>query len=372
MNVPFLDLSAQHAPDMARFRAAIDDVIAANAFAGGPFVERFEDSFARFCGVPHAAGVGSGTEALWFALLAFGIGPGDEVIVPAQTFIATAEAVSFAGARPVFVDVCPDSCNMDPDGLEAAVTPRTKAVIPVHLFGQTADMDPILAFSRTHGLRIIEDASQAHGAAYRGRPAGSMGDAGCFSFYPGKNLGAFGEAGAVVSNDGAFMQRVRELRDHGQVRKYRHAVVGWNGRMDGIQAAVLDIKLAHLHDDNNRRRRHAAAYARLLQGLDWLQLPKTLPDCEHVWHLFVVRVPDRDAFIDRLADRDVATGIHYPIAVHLQEAYRSLGHSEGDFPNAEAWARNCVSLPMFPTLTATQLDTVAAAVKLCAPALAGA
>src|SRR6266852_3746206 len=257
MKVPFLDLKAQHAPLIDKLDRAIREVIESSAFAGGPFVERFEQEFAAYCGSQYAIGVGNGTDALWLTLLACDIGPGDEVITVPNTFMATAEAITYCGARPVFVDVDERTYTMDPAGLEEALSSRTKAIIPVHLFGQPADMDPVLEFARKHDLFVIEDAAQAHGAKYKGRKAGTLGNAGCFSFYPGKNLGAFGEAGAIVTNSSELQEKIRILRDHGQVRKYHHTMVGWNCRMDGIQGAVLSVKLRHLEKGNELRRSHA-------------------------------------------------------------------------------------------------------------------
>src|SRR5687768_694498 len=262
MQVPFLNLRAAHDPLRAEFISVINEVIDSSAFAGGPFVASFEADFARFCQTDHAVGLGNGTDALWLSLLALGVGPGDEVITVPSTFLATAEAISFTGAKPVFVDIEERSYTLNPELLEKAINSRTKAIIPVHLFGQIADMDPIMAIARKHGLPVIEDACQAHGAEYKGRQAGSIGDTGCFSFYPGKNLGALGEAGAVVTNDAELAQKIRMLRDHGQSRKYHHAVVGWNARMDGFQGAALQIKLRHLAKGNAARREHAAQYDR--------------------------------------------------------------------------------------------------------------
>ena len=273
MRVPFLDLNSAHAPLRGEIRAAIEEVIDRGVFAGGPFVEDFEKDFAAYCGVRHAIGVGSGTDALWLALLALGVGPGDEVLTVPNTFMATAEAITYCGAKPVFVDVDERTYTMDPAALETAITARTKAIIPVHLFGQPADMDPILEIARARGLVVIEDAAQAHGAEYKGRRAGSLGDAGCFSFYPGKNLGALGEAGAVVTGDHELQEKIRILRDHGQIRKYHHTMVGWNARMDGIQAAVLRVKLRHLEAGNELRRSHAAHYDRSLQEIEELETP---------------------------------------------------------------------------------------------------
>jgi dTDP-4-amino-4,6-dideoxygalactose transaminase len=363
MQVPFLDLSSHHAPLRSEFRAAIDEVIDSGVFAGGPFVERFEEDFAAYCNCQHAVGLGSGTEALWLALLAFGVGPGDEVLTVPSTFMATAEAITYCGARPVFVDIDKRTYTMDPAALEQAITKRTKAIIPVHLFGQPADMDSILEVARAHGLFVIEDAAQAHGAEYKGRRAGSLGDAGCFSFYPGKNLGAFGEAGAVVTNNDELQEKIRILRDHGQIRKYHHTMVGWNCRMDAIQAAVLSIKLQHLEKANKLRRARAAQYDRAFEGLEELVTPYEAPSARHVYHIYAIRVKGRDEVIRRLAEMGIACGIHYPVPVHLQDAYQSLGYQEGAFPIAERAAREFVSLPMFPELSPGQVEVVADRLK---------
>jgi dTDP-4-amino-4,6-dideoxygalactose transaminase len=300
---------------------------------------------------------------LWLALLAGGVGAGDEVITSPGTFLATAEAITYCGATPVFVDIDEQTYTLDPAQLEAAITPRTKAVIPVHLHGQTADMDPILAVARRHKLLVIEDSCQAHGADYKGRRAGSLGDAGCFSFYPGKNLGAFGEAGAVVTNNDELALKMQTLRDHGQSRKYHHSVVGWNCRMDGIQAAVLQIKLRHLEESNAKRREHAALYNELFHDLEEVILPTEAPHGRHVFHIYALRVQERDETIRRLTEAGIGSGIHYPVPVHLQECYRSLGYQEGDFPVAERVARELLSLPMFPELTRAQIEKVAQVVR---------
>jgi dTDP-4-amino-4,6-dideoxygalactose transaminase len=363
MTVPFLDLSAQHAPLREEFERAISDVIDSGAFAGGPFVEKFENEFASYCGCEHAVGVGSGTDALWLSLLACGIGPGDEVITVPNTFMATAEAITYSGARPVFVDVDEHTYTMDPAALEAAVTAQTKAIIPVHLFGQPADMDPILKFARERDLVVIEDAAQAHGAKYKGRAAGTMGDAGCFSFYPGKNLGAFGEAGAIVTNNLEVRDKIRTLRDHGQVRKYHHSMIGWNCRMDGIQAAVLRVKLRHLDQGNDLRRQHAQRYGAELRGIDWIVTPREASYARHIYHVYALRVPERDELMSILRQRGIQTAIHYPVPIHLQPAYEMLGHENGNFPVSEQIAREFISLPMFPELTNLQIDFVANAVK---------
>jgi dTDP-4-amino-4,6-dideoxygalactose transaminase len=359
MKVPFLDLKAHHDPIRNEVMAAIESVVDKNAFAGGPFVAEFESDFARYCGTPHAVGVGNGTDALWVALLALGIGRGDEVITVPMTFMATAEAITYTGAKPAFVDIHPESYTMDPARIEAAITPKTKAIIPVHLFGQCADMDPILEIARRHGLFVIEDAAQAQGAEYKGRRAGSMGDMGCFSFYPGKNLGAWGEAGAVVTHNAEWRNRMAMFREHGQSKKYHHDVVGWNMRMDGIQGAVLKVKLKYLDQANDGRRRAAAHYAEVLRDPPGLVLPREMPCARHIWHIYPIRVTDRDQVMQQLADRGVATGIHYPVPVHLTQAYADLGHRRGDFPVSEACADEFVSLPMFPELTNPQIEHVA-------------
>lgn len=363
MRVPFLDLHAHHAPLRAELDAAIAQVIDRSAFAGGPFVAAFEAEFAAHCGARHAVGVGNGTDALWLTLLALGVRPGDEVVTSPNTFIATAEAISFCGATPVFVDIDETTYTLDPKLIEAALTPRTRAIIPVHLFGQCADLDPILDLARRRNLPVVEDACQAHGAEYKGRRAGTLGVAGCFSFYPGKNLGAFGEAGAVVTNDEALKNKIQVLRDHGQAKKYYHSCIGWNARMDGIQAAVLSVKLKHLDAANARRRAHATEYAAFLADCEGLVLPIEADYNRHVYHIYAVRVPNRDRVLAALSELGIACGIHYPVPLHLQEAYRFLGHTRGMFPVAERCADEFLSLPMYPELTAAQVEAVAAALK---------
>jgi dTDP-4-amino-4,6-dideoxygalactose transaminase len=362
MKVPFLDLKAHHAPLIEKFDRAIHEVIESSAFAGGPFVEKFEEEFAAFCGSTYAIAVGNGTDALWLALLALGIGEGDEVITVPNTFIATAEAITYCKARPVFVDVDQETFTMNPAQLEKSLTKRTKAIIPVHLFGQPADMDPILEFARANGLFVVEDAAQAHGAEYKGRKAGTMGDAGCFSFYPGKNLGAFGEAGAVVTNDPELRKQIQMLRDHGQSRKYYHSIMGWNCRMDGIQAAVLSIKLGHLNEANSLRRKHALEYNQAFAGIDEVLTPFEAKYARHVYHVYAVRVQERDAILRHLQEKEVGCAVHYPVPVHLQEAGRNLGYTKGAFPIAENLADEFLSLPMFPELTEEQIEYVAGCV----------
>jgi len=355
MKVPFLDLKAQYETIKGEIYVALQQVIEKTAFAGGPFVAQFEKEFAEFCGTKFCEGVGSGTDALWMALLALGVGPGDEVITVPDTFIATAEAISFCGAKPVFVDVDSVTYNMDPAKIEPAITPRTKAIIPVHLFGPTADMDPILEIARKRKLFVIEDASQAHGAEYKGRKAGSMGDAGCFSFYPGKNLGAYGEAGTVVTNNEVLDQTIRMLRDHGQAKKYYHGLIGWNARMDGIQGAILSVKLKHLSAWTEARRKNAKLYNEMLGKIEGVVTPKESSHNKHVYHIYAIRVQSRDSLISTLAGKDIHCGIHYPIPLHLQEAYKALGLAEGRFPVAETVASEFVSLPMFPELSESQI-----------------
>jgi dTDP-4-amino-4,6-dideoxygalactose transaminase len=363
IEVPYLDLKSHHAPLRSEINEAIQEVIDASAFAGGPFVTRFEADFAAYCDCPHAIGLGSGTEALWLSLLALGIGPGDDVVTVPNTFMATAEAITYCGARPVFADVDERTYTMDPVALEKAITAKTKAIIPVHLFGQPADMDPILAVAQKHGLAVIEDACQAHGAEYKGRKVGTLSDAACFSFYPGKNLGAFGEAGAVVTRNAELEEKIRILREHGQIRKYYHSMVGWNCRMDGIQAAVLRVKLRHLERFTELRRTHAAHYDRGLDGIDEVVTPVHSALVRHVYHIYAIRVKDRDKVMRLLAEEGVGSGVHYPVPVHLQEAYRSLGYQRGAFPVAERCATEFVSLPMFPELTHAQVEIAIQAVK---------
>jgi dTDP-4-amino-4,6-dideoxygalactose transaminase len=363
MKVPYLDLKAQYEPIRGEIADAIQQVLDKTAFAGGPFVAQFEKEFASFCGTPFATGVGSGTDALWVALLGLGIGPGDEVITVPDTFIATAEAISWCGAKPVFVDVDLATYNMDPSKVEAAVTTKTRAIIPVHLFGQMADMDPIMEIARKRNLFVIEDASQAHGAEYKGKKAGSIGDAGCFSFYPGKNLGAYGEAGAVVTNNEELDKKMRMLRDHGQAKKYYHSLIGWNARMDGIQGAILSVKLKHLPAWTEGRRRNAALYGEFLKGVKGVTPPAEAGYGKHVYHIYAIRVADRDRLIAALTEMDIHCGIHYPIPVHLLDAYRSLNLGKGSFPVAEKSAAEFVSLPMFAELKTEQIRLVSEMVK---------
>lgn len=363
MQVPFLDLKAQYQSIKLEINNAIQQVLDSCAFAGGPFVQAFEKQFSEFCGCDHCIGVGSGTEALWLALLALGVGPGDEVITVPNTFIATAEAISFCGAAPVFVDIDERTYTMNPERIEAAITSRTKAIIPVHIFGQTADMDPITEIARKHGLYVIEDACQAHGAQYKGKPAGSMGDAGCFSFYPGKNLGAYGEAGAVTTNNAPLAEKIAMLRDHGQSKKYYHDKIGWNARMDGMQGAVLSVKLNYLPAWNRARRENAAIYNNLLSGIHGLILPYEADDITHVYHVYAIRTWQRDALLKYLTDEGIYCGIHYPVPVHLQEAYSKSGIENNGLKVSERVASELLSLPMFPELTDEQQERVKDKIK---------
>ena len=363
MNVPFLDLKSQYIPLKGEIATALQEVLDSTAFAGGPLVDRFEREFALYCQCGHAIGTGNGTDALWMALLGLGVKAGDEVITTPGTFIATAEAISFCGASPVFVDIDEQTYNINPDLIEATITPKTKAIVPVHLFGQPADMDPILDIARRHGLAVIEDACQAHGAEYKNRPAGSIGDAGCFSFYPGKNLGAYGEAGAVVTNSPELAEKLRSFRDHGQRRKYHHCIIGWNARMDGFQGAVLNVKLPHLPAWTEARRRNAALYDELLADVPTVITPQAADYAGHVYHVYAIRTQNRDDFIARLAEQGVACGIHYPVPLHLQEAYAFLGYQEGAFPVAEKCAREFVSLPMYPELKEEMIHYVVEKIK---------
>jgi dTDP-4-amino-4,6-dideoxygalactose transaminase len=377
MKVPFLDLKAQYESIKKEINPAIQEVLDSSAFAGGPFVKRFEDEWAAFCNCSHAVGVGSGTDALWFTLLALGIGQGDEVVTVPNTFIATAEAISFCGATPIFIDVEESTSNMDPEKLgdflknKCICAPSSqriinktskrlvKAVIPVHLYGRMADMDPIMKVAGEYGLPVIEDASQAHGALYKGKVAGSIGDAGCFSFYPGKNLGAYGEAGAVVTNDEELAHKIRVLRDHGQQIKNIHSMIGWNGRMDGIQGAVLSVKLKHLNEWTDARRKAAMLYDRKLEKFSGLKIPAETSDTKHVYHIYAVQTKNRDHLMQYLQENGITCGIHYPVPLHLQKAYRHISYKKGSYPVAEKSAGEIVSLPIFPELTELQIDHVA-------------
>jgi dTDP-4-amino-4,6-dideoxygalactose transaminase len=363
MNIPFLDLKVQYRQIAAELKPVIEEIMSNGAFIGGPQVAAFEEEFAAFCGVRHCVGLSSGTDALRLSLMAAGIGPGDEVITVPHTFIATTEAITQAGARPVFVDIDPDTGCIDTRQIPNRITPKTRAIVPVHLYGQTADMDPIMEIARRHKLAVVEDACQAHGAGYKGRKAGSMGIAGCFSFYPGKNLGAFGDAGAVVTDDEKLAQTIRMLREHGQSRKYVHDMEGYTGRLDAIQAAVLRIKLKHLAEWNQARRAHAALYTRLLSNIPGVTVIKEAEFAQSVYHLFVILVDDRNGLQAFLAEKGVGTGLHYPLPLHLQKAYAAMGFRKGDFPVSERTAEHLISLPMFAELTPDQVGYVVECIK---------
>jgi len=357
MNIPLVDLHAQYLTIKPEIDAAMQGVIARSAFIGGDEVRQFETEFAAYCEAKACVGVGNGTDALYLTLRALGIGPGDEVITVSHTFIATAEAISLTGARPVFVDVREDTMLMDPEAVEAAITPRTRALLPVHLYGQPCEMDRLLDLARLHGLKVVEDAAQAHGARWQGRRVGSLGDVACFSFYPGKNLGAYGDGGAVVSQDEDLIRRVRMLANHGRLEKYTHEIEGVNSRLDGLQAAILRVKLRHLDEWNAARRRHAAHYLEALRD-SGVGLPVVHPDAEPVWHLFVVRVRERDRLQARLKEQGIATGVHYPLPLHQQPAYAYLGYPQGSFPVTEGLASAILSLPMFAELTEEGVERV--------------
>jgi dTDP-4-amino-4,6-dideoxygalactose transaminase len=359
MLVPFVDLKAQFRALREEVLPRVTSVMENGSFILGPDVARFEERFAAYVGTRYCIGVESGTAALQLALEALDVGPGDEVIMPANTYIASAIAVSAAGAGPVLVDIDP-TYLIDAELLERALTPRTKAIMPVHLYGQAVPMDAIAEFARRHGLIVIEDACQAHGARWNGRRVGSFGQAGCFSFYPGKNLGAYGDGGAIVTDDAELVERLRLLRDFGQRKKYEHLVKAGNCRLDSIQAAVLDVKLSHLDAWNEARRRHADFYDARFAKLG-VKTPLRTSDEGHVYHLYVVEVEHRDRAIATLQERGVASGIHYPVPVHLQPAYADLGLGPGAFPRTEACAQRILSLPMFPELTEEQMELVVGA-----------
>ena len=363
MKVSFLDLKLQYQTIKGEVDRAISEVLESSAFSGGPFVERFERAFAAAHGAKYCVGVNNGTSALHIALWALGVKPGDEVIVPANTFIATAEAVSLCGAKPIFVDCDPETYNLDPAKAENAITPRTKAIIPVHMFGQSADMDDILKLAARHNLQVLEDCAQAHLSVYKDRRVGTFGVAGCFSFYPGKNLGAYGEAGAVLTNNEDLYWKMMALRDHGALKKYHHDLVGHNYRMEGIQGAVLEVKLRHLEEWTRRRRACASRYHEALCGIPGLTIPAEMPQRMHVYHLYVIRVKDRDQLAAYLKEHGVQTGIHYPIPCHRQKAYASLGYAEGTLPTAESYASEILSLPMHEGLTDQEVDYVAKRVR---------
>ena len=362
VSVPMLDLHAQYAAIKPELDAAVQRVIESQHFINGPEVAQLEEQVARYCQARHCIGVTSGSDALLIAMMALDIGPGAEVITTPYTFFATVGAIVRLGAKPVFVDIDPATFNIDAAGIEAKVTPRTKCIIPVHLFGQCADMDPILAVAKKHRLTVIEDAAQAIGSEYKGRRAGSMGTVGCFSFFPSKNLGCFGDGGAVTTTDSALADRMNLLRNHGAKPKYFHKVVGGNFRLDTIQAAVLLVKLKYLDSWSAKRQQHAAFYDQQLARCDSITPPKVVAS-RHIFNQYVLRVADRDGLREHLKQQQVGNEVYYPQPMHLQECFADLGHGEGDFPESEKAALNTVAVPIFPELTAAQKDQVVAALS---------
>lgn len=365
MKVPFVDLCAQYQVIKEEIQKELIEVMESATFILGDKVRRFEEEFARLYGVQYCIGVASGTDALLLTLKALGIGAGHEVITAVNTFIATAEAIVHAGAKPIFVDIDPHTYNIDTSQIEEKITPRSRAIIPVHLYGQPADLEPIMRLAEAYNLYVIEDAAQAHGAEYKGRKVGSIGHAACFSFYPTKNLGAYGDAGAVVTNDEKCRLTVRKLRDHGGIEKYQHDLVGYNSRLDTLQAAVLLVKLRYLDQWNRMRQRNAQLYNDLLSEIPNIVLPKVLEGAQHVYHLYVIRVEqgDRDKLRQYLQQKGIVTGIHYPIPLHLTKSFKYLGYKEGDFPVAEDCAKKTLSLPMYPELTREQIEYVVEQIK---------
>jgi UDP-N-acetyl-3-dehydro-alpha-D-glucosamine 3-aminotranferase len=357
--IPPLDLKAQYASIQADIMAEINAVLESQQFILGPQVSALETEVAEYCGARFAVGVASGTDALILALHAAGVGPGDEVLLPAFSFIASADTVSLLGAKPVFADIRPDTFNIDVDQLARLITPRTKAIMPVHLYGQPADMDPVLSIARTHGLKVVEDNAQAIGAKYKDKHTGSMGDFGCISFFPSKNLGAFGDGGMILTNSEGSADRLRSLRNHGSVKKYYSTEQGWNSRLDEIQAAILRVKLRHLDAWAAARRGKAAAYNRLLSGISGVVIPAVAPWAEHVYHQYTIRVPQRDHVQEVLAAHRIASTVYYPTPMHLQPVYHSLGYKPGDLPEAEKASAQVLSLPIFPELTENQIARVA-------------
>ncbi len=361
--VPFLDLKTMHAPLMADIRREIDSVIDSHAFALGPAVEQFERAFADYCGTKHCIGVNSGTSAVHVALICAGVQPGDEVITTPFTWISTTWAISYIGATPVFVDIDPQTYCLDAAQIEQAITAKTKAVMPVHLYGHPADMEPITKLAREFNLAVIEDAAQAHGARYQRRTCGGLGDVAAFSFYPGKNLGAFGEAGAMETDNPEWADRARALRDHAQEGRHNHAELGFNFRMDGIQAAVLNVKLRRLDQWNGHRRQVAEWYSEQLRDVPGLTLPTAAEWAEPVWHIYAAQHHERDALRAHLNEHRIQSGVHYPKPIHLQPAYAHLAYRKGTFPEAEALARRQLSLPMFPDMTEPQVTRVAEVIR---------
>jgi dTDP-4-amino-4,6-dideoxygalactose transaminase len=363
MNIPFVDLKSLHDEIKGELREVFDRVLASSAFVLGPEVQRFEEEFASYCGTDHCVALNTGTAALHLALAASGIGPGDEVITVPHTFIATAEAITAVGAKPVFIDIDPISFTMDPALLEAAITSKTRAIIPVDLYGQVADMDPILEIASRHCIPVIEDACQAHGAEYKGQKAGAFGLAGCFSFYPGKNLGACGEGGAVTTNDADLAKSIRLWRDHGSSKRYEHIFPGLNMRMEGIQGGILSVKLKYLDRWNDQRRAAAATYDKALCDTAF-EIPVEMDYGRHVYHLYVIQSDNRDLLRQQLAEAGIESGLHYPNPLHLQQAYRSLGYRQGDFPVTERIRDRILSLPMYPGIHVEAVERVVSTLRV--------
>ena len=356
--VPYLDLRAQYEPLRNEVLSALEEICESTSFAQGQATLEFDTKFAAYCGVNHSVSVNSGTSALHLALRCLDVGPGDEVVTVSMSFIATAWAISYVGATPVFVDIDPARRTLNPDNLEAAITSRTKAIIPVHLYGTPAEMDRIMAIAERHGVPVIEDAAQSHGATYRGKRVGQFGRIACFSFYPSKNLGAYGEGGALVTNDASIAQRARSLRDHAQSQKYLHDEIGYNYRMDSFQAAVLSIKLKHLDEWNTARIDRARQYTELLKESSY-KLPAHMSDSESVWHCYVIETPGRDRIRSGLQDVGIQSAVHYPVPIHLQKAYAHLDYRSGDLPVTETLCEHCLSLPIYPELSKEKISRVA-------------
>ena len=359
MNIQLVDLQSQYEKIKNEIDSVVSDVISKSAFIGGPYLKSFETAFAEYCNVKHCIGVGNGTDAIFIALRTLGIGKGDDVITAANSFIATSEAITMTGAKVVFVDINPQTYNIDFNKIEEKITPRTKAIIPVHLYGQPADMDPILSLAKKYNLKVIEDAAQAHGATYKGKKIGSLGDMACFSFYPGKNLGAYGDGGAIITNDDALAIKARMFANHGRVDKYDHEIEGVNSRLDGLQAAILSVKLKHLDEWSKRRRGNGYLYNQYLKDTD-LITPFEIDNVQAVYHLYVVRVKKelRSKLQEHLKSKGISTGIHYPIALPNLKAYSYLNHSSNDFPEATKAAQEILSLPMYPELEKEQIQII--------------
>ena len=363
MNIPLLDLKAQYKSIKPEIQKAINKVINNGQFILGENVKKFEQEFAKFIGVKYAIGVGNGTDALYLALRACGISKNDEVILPVNTFIATAEAITLNGAKPVFVDVNPETYNIDINEIEKAITKKTKAIVPVHLFGQSADMSPILKIAKKHKLCVIEDCAQAHGARYKNKIVGSIGDIGCFSFFPGKNLGAYGDAGIITTNNKILAQKIYILRNHGRLKKYKHTIEGINSRLDEIQATILRVKLKHLKSWNKDRQKNARVYDKLFKNINNIITPYIIKNTKSVYYFYIIRVKNRKKIQTKLKKEGVSTGIHYPVPLHLQPAYKYLGHKKGDFPKTEKLSKEILSLPIYPELTEKQIKFIVNIIK---------